>query len=278
MRVYLAFALGLLLTACTSDEPNRFPTSAAYPAGTMSRVALVADVPEKWVLSALTTNHPNAPWKLVIITGTPSLSEYWAPTLAGAPDDLEVIVADRPGFKGSGPQAAVTDIETQARALSVLLKPTNPGQRVILAGQSYGGPIATVMSAHNKDKVSGLILLSAFFGERGPTIQRLGFAGGITRGLLPRDLRNGIEELRNQAPQLPHIFTALDGLTLPIVVLHGAKDTFVTMDAAQRLATRAKAPLIQVPLGDHFLNACCVSDILSAVGALKGRIEAGPAR
>jgi pimeloyl-ACP methyl ester carboxylesterase len=133
-----AFALicALLLTACATKGENRFPTSSDYPAGTMSRVTLIAAVPEGWRLSALTTNHASAPWKLVIITGTPSLSEYWAPTLAGAPSDIEVIVADRPGFGPSGPDGAVSDIATQARALSVLLAPTTPGQRVIVAGHT----------------------------------------------------------------------------------------------------------------------------------------------
>jgi pimeloyl-ACP methyl ester carboxylesterase len=265
-----ALPLAFLLSACVS-EGNRFPTSNAYPVDTMKRVALTSAVPEGWALSALTTNHPNAPWKLVIITGTPSWSEYWAPTLAGAPDGLEIIVADRPGFKGSGPEQAVTDVATQARALSILLEPTNPNQRVILAGQSYGGPISTLMAANNPDKVAGLILVSAFFGERGPTIHGLSFAGSIGGGLVGRDMQNGLAELRNQKPQLPTIFAALDGLTLPIVVLHGAKDTFVPIAAAQRLATRIRAPLINVPKGDHFLNACCVSAILEAVSVVQGR-------
>jgi alpha/beta superfamily hydrolase len=56
-------------------------------------------------------------------------------------------------------------------------------------------------------------------------------------------------------------------------VLHGDKDSFVTMAAARRLATRAKAPLIAIPKGDHFLNACCVSDILAAVVAVQSRVE-----
>jgi predicted alpha/beta hydrolase family esterase len=56
------------------------------------------------------------------------------------------------------------------------------------------------------------------------------------------------------------------------VVLHGDKDTFVPIDAARRLASRAKAPLIQVPQGNHFLNACCVADIYQAVDAVRGRI------
>ncbi len=272
MKQLLALAAAWLLCACASGESERFPTSSAYPVGTMKRIELKAGVTQGWNLSALTTLHPNAPWKLVIITGTPSLSEYWAPTLAAAPPSLEIIVADRPGFQTSGPAAAVTDIATQARALSVLLEPTTPGQKVIVAGQSYGGPISTLMAANYPDKVAGLILVSAFFGERGPTIKKLSFAGGLTRGIIGRDLRNGLDELRGQDPQLPAVFAALDGLKLPIVVLHGQKDTFVAMDAAERLATRAKAPLVKVPNGDHFLNACCVSDIMAAVTAIQGRI------
>jgi pimeloyl-ACP methyl ester carboxylesterase len=274
IRPLLAACAALYAVGCAGTEGNRFPTSSSYPVGTMKRVALTASVPEAWALSALSTNHPNAPWKLVIITGTPSWSEYWAPMLAGAPGNLEIIVADRPGFKGSGPDGAITDIATQARALSVLLEPTTPGQRVILAGQSYGGPISTLMAANNRDKVSGLILLSAFFGERGPTIHGLSVAGSIGGGLIGRDMKNGLAELRNQKPQLPGVFAALDGLTLPIVVLHGEKDSFVTMAAARRLATRTKAPLIEVPKGDHFLNACCVNDVLGAVGVIQGRVNA----
>jgi pimeloyl-ACP methyl ester carboxylesterase len=272
IRSVFGLVLALALCACAGSGETRFPTSKDYPAGTMNRVTLTAAVPEGWRLSALTTSRPQAPWKLVIITGTPSLSEYWAPTLAGAPSDIDVIVADRPGFGPSGPDGAVTDIASQARALSVLLTPSNPGQKVIVAGQSYGGPIATLMAADYPDKVSGLILMSAFFGERGPTIKRLSFAGGLTRGLIGRDLRHGLDELRGQPLQLERAFVALDGLTLPVVVLHGDKDTFVPIAAAQRLATRAKSPLILVPEGDHFLNACCVADIFKAVSVVQGRI------
>jgi pimeloyl-ACP methyl ester carboxylesterase len=275
MKRIFALACALLLSACVTSEGKRFPRSDAYPPEVMTRVTLVAGVPEGWNLSALTTRRPNAPWKLVIITGTPSLSEYWAPTLAGAPNDIEVVVADRPGFGPSGPATVVNDIATQARALSVLLKPTVAGQKVILIGQSYGGPIATMMAATYPDQVSGLVLVSAFFGERGPTIKRLSFAGGLTRGVIGRDLRNGLDELRGQAPQLPAAFGALDGLKVPIVVLHGAKDSFVTIDAAQRLATRAKAPLVPVPEGDHFLNACCVTDIFKAVALVQEQVTGG---
>lgn len=273
-KVAAVFCVVMSAAGCASSEQNSFPTSTSYPTGTMQRVTLKASVPEEWNLSVLTTNRPQALWKLVIITGTPSWSEFWAPTLAGAPDDLEVVVADRPGFSASGPDRAVTDIATQARALSILLEPTNPNQRVILMGQSYGGPISTLMAADQTNKVSGLILVSAFFGERGPTIHQLSFAGSLGRGLLDRELRNGLDELKNQKPQLPTVFSALEALTQPIVVLHGQKDTFVPMAAAQRLAVRARATFINVPKGDHFLNACCVSDIMKAVALVREKADA----
>ena len=55
-----ALAVAAALAACagspTDDEgPDRFPTSGAYPAGTMERIEFTAGVPEHWRISALQT-------------------------------------------------------------------------------------------------------------------------------------------------------------------------------------------------------------------------------
>jgi hypothetical protein len=54
----------------------------------MERIDFTAGVPEGWRISALQTpERPDATWKVVIVTGTPSWSEYWAPTIARAAAD-----------------------------------------------------------------------------------------------------------------------------------------------------------------------------------------------
>ncbi len=284
MRFLLGLISALALSACVAgaaeNEEERFPTSGSYPPGTMERFDFTAPVADQWRISALRTpERPDATWKVVIITGTPSWSEYWAPTIAGLPSNRELVVADRPGFAMSEPQEAVRDLATQAEALSPMLE-AREGQRVLLIGQSFGAPVATLMAQRYADRVDALVLVSAYFGDRGPTARRMFGAGRLVHGLLPRDFRNSISEMVAQTDQLPTVWTALRGLQQPIVFVHGDADTFVPIEADQRIANEYGHTLISVPGGDHFLNACCVPELLAAVeqaiSEAEGRERATP--
>jgi pimeloyl-ACP methyl ester carboxylesterase len=279
-----AAVLALAASACAigtaEDDNERFPTSSSYPPGTMERVEFIAGVPEGWRISALQTpERPDATWKVVIITGTPSWSEYWAPTIAGLPSTRELIVADRPGFRSSEPHDAVRDLATQADALAPMLE-ARDGQRVLLVGQSFGAPVATLIASRYADQVDAVVLVSAYFGDRGPTARRMFGAGRLLRGVLPRDLKNSITEVTAQTEQLPAVWSALRGLDQPIVFVHGDDDTFVPLEADQRIAAEYGHTLIRVSGGDHFLNACCVPALLAAfeqaIDEAEGREEAQP--
>jgi pimeloyl-ACP methyl ester carboxylesterase len=278
MRRIAAILLLALAAACSigtaADDNERFPVSSSYPPGTMQRISFTAAAPEAWRLSALTTpERPEASWKIVIITGTPSWSEYWAPTIAGLPATRELIVADRPGFAQSQPETAVRDIALQAEALSPMLE-AKPGQRVLVVGQSFGAPVAILMAARNPEKVDALVLLSSYFGERGPTARRLFGVGRVVQGLLPRDLRNSITEVRAQGPQLPAVWQAFEGLAQPVIFVHGDRDSFVTLQSAEHAAARHANTLITIEGGDHFLNACCVPALLDAFETAIAEVEA----
>lgn len=259
-----------MAAACVQVEvgqegSKRFPISSDYPPGTMERVAFTAGVPEGWRISALRTpDRPDADWKVVIITGTPSWSEYWAPTIAAMPENREIIVADRPGFALSEPQEAVRDLAQQAEALSPMLE-TRPGQRILIVGQSFGAPVATLMASHYADRVDAVVLVSAYFGDRGPTARRMLGVGRVTRPILPRDLRNSIAEVSAQQDQLPAVWQAFEGLSQPVVFVHGDRDTFVPIQADREIADRHGHTLVAIPGGDHFLNACCVPALLEAM-------------
>lgn len=266
--VWVSIAAAGLLAACiaTGDDGGRFPTSGSFPSTMMNRTSFAAGGGHPWMLSALRTpDRASAPWKIVVVTGTPSWSEYWAPTLAKLPADREMIVADRPGFAMSEPKGAVTSIRQQAEALSAMLDGP-PEQKVVLIGQSYGGPVSTLLAAMRPDKVKALVLMSAFYGEPGPTARALGGWGTAVSWVLPRDLGNALAELKGQKPQLAEARQELARLSIPIVVLHGDRDTFVEPPAALRLAAAIgpRATMRMVPGGDHFLNACCVDAVLAA--------------
>jgi pimeloyl-ACP methyl ester carboxylesterase len=144
-----------------------------------------------------------------------------------------------------------------------------PGQRILLVGQSYGAAIATVMAARNPRPLAGVVLLSSFLGEPGPTARWLVNLGMRVLGLIPRDLRNAILEVSGQAAQLVHMRTALRRLNVPVHVIHGDADDFAPIELAEKLVeeTRSRAPMrfIRVPGATHFFNDGPVELLLSCL-------------
>jgi pimeloyl-ACP methyl ester carboxylesterase len=246
------------LESSAQGRTEHRPTSADYPDTVVRRVSFSAGGGLGWKLSALVTPRARpTPWKIVVITGAPSWAEYWAPVLAALPDDREMVVVDRPGFAASEPLICVLDLQLQAAALSPLLQ-TGPGQRLLLVGQSYGAAIATLMAAHSSRGLGGLVLLSSYLGELGPTARWLIGLGSHATGVVPRDLRNAITEVTHQRDQLAVMRRFLPRLSIPVHVVHGEMDDFAPIETARRLAeeTRTRRPLRfqAVPEANHFFN------------------------
>jgi pimeloyl-ACP methyl ester carboxylesterase len=254
------------------------PTELLYPESVVRRTSFVAGGGLGWRISALETPRARpAPWKIVVITGAPSWAEYWAPVLAALPLDREMVVVNRPGFGGSEPSIAVSDIRIQAEALAPALDAA-PGQKVLLVGQSYGAAIATLMAERRPGKVAGVVLLSSFLGETGPTARWLVETGARLLPFIPRDLRNAVMEVSGQSVQLIHMRAALSRLNVPVHILHGDRDDFAPIELAQKLAreTRTRRPIRfeTVAGGDHFLTDGPAETLIKA---LEGCIPAAPA-
>ena len=253
----LALGWACFESAATGRTEHR-PTSADYPETVVRRTTFTAGSGLGWKISALETprEHP-APWKIVVITGAPSWAEYWAPVMAALPQDREMIVVDRPGFAASEPATCVPDIRLQAQALLPVLE-TAPGQKVLLVGQSYGAAIATLMASMAPKPLAGVVLLSSFLGEFGPTARWLVDLGSKVLSLIPRDLRHAVMEVSGQAGQLSHMREALRRLRVPMHVIHGDQDDFAPIALAETLVkeTRTRAPIRfeRVPGANHFLN------------------------
>jgi pimeloyl-ACP methyl ester carboxylesterase len=176
--------------------------------------------------------------------------------MAALPQDREMVVVDRPGFACSEPQTCVPDITLQALALSPLLV-TRPGQKLLLVGQSYGAAIATLM-AERAHALGGLVLLSSYLGEPGPTARWLMEAGSRVLPLIPRDLRNAVMEIGHQPRQLPLFHSALTRVRAPVHMVHGDADDFAPMESAMSLAksarTRRPIRFVAAAGANHFLN------------------------
>ena len=246
------------IEAAATGRTEHAPTSADYPDDVVRRIHFEAGGGHGWRISALESPRAKpAPWKIVVITGAPSWSEYWAPALAALPKNREMIVVDRPGFAGSEPFDCVPDIRVQAEALAPLLTAA-PGQRILLVGQSYGAAIATLMAAAHPKRVAGVVLLSSFLGVTGPTARWLVDWGSRVLRVIPRDLRNAVLEVSHQAEQLSYMRAALEELSVPVHVLHGDTDDFAPIELAERLVaethTRHPMHFERITGVNHFLN------------------------
>lgn len=257
--------------AAAKGRTEHAPTASDYPDTVVRRTSFLSGGGHGWRISALETPRAiPAPWKIVVITGAPSWAEYWAETLAELPQDREMIVVDRPGYAASEPLHPVTDIRIQAEALAPVLKAA-PGQKVLLVGQSYGAAIASIMAEQNPGKVAGLVLLSGFFGEAGPTARWLLDLGGKALKMIPRDLRHAVIEVTGQKPQLRHAKRALARVNIPIHIVHGDKDDFAPVEVAERLAaetvTRRPIRVVRTEGANHFLNDGPAEILIAAIEA-----------
>lgn len=259
------------LTCAATGRTEHVPTSEDYPDHVVRRISFEAGGGYGWRISALTTPRAKPPpWKVVVITGSPSWAEYWAPAMAALPADREMLVVDRPGFACSEPFDCVGDIGVQAEALMPALQ-ARPGQKILLVGQSYGAAIATLMAQARPRQVGALVLLSSFLGQPGPTARFLLAHGGRVLNLLPRDLRHAAIECSNQAQQLAAFHAALPRLRTPIHMIHGDADDFAPLEVAERLArvtpTRSPIRFQRAPGANHFLNDGPVEVLLDALEA-----------
>lgn len=263
-------AMGWACIECAATgRSEHAPTSAAYPDTVLRRTSFTAGGGHGWRISALETPREKpAPWKIVVITGAPSWAEYWAETMAALPQDREMVVVDRPGYAASEPLHPVPDIRVQAEALTPVLK-TAPGQKLLLVGQSYGAAIASIMAAQNPGRVASLVLLSGYFGETGPTARWLIDVGSRALKVIPRDLRHAVMEASGQRPQLVHARRALSQLTIPVHMIHGDRDDFAPIEAAERLAedtpTRRPIRFVRTAGANHFLNDGPAHELIAAL-------------
>lgn len=261
-----------VLESAATGRTEHMPTSVDYPDTLVRRITFNAGGGLGWKLSAIESPRDTpAPWKIVVVTGAPSWAEYWAPVMAALPQHREMVVVDRPGYAGSEPIEYIGDIRLQARALMPLLE-TKPGQKILLVGQSYGAAIASLMAAEAKPgKVGGLMLLSGYYGEPGPTAKWLLGMGARMLKVIPRDVRHAVLEVTEQARQLDLLHAALRRVNAPIHVVHGDKDDFAPIGLAEKLAaeTRTRRPMrfVPVPGADHFLNDGPTDVLIEAIEA-----------
>jgi pimeloyl-ACP methyl ester carboxylesterase len=167
--------------------------------------------------------------RVIVLHGTPGAAADYYRFIRSAPDDIEYLVIDRPGYGETTPYKLVASLETQADAIAPLLVEKN-GQKPIIVGHSSGGPIAAMVAIRHKEKIGGLLLASSSIDpelEPEPLfIQKLGNAP-IISWFIPKDLKIINKELLSLPKQLKAMGPQLSNITVPTIIMHGTADMLV---------------------------------------------------
>ncbi len=212
------------------------------------------------------------PVQLSLPDGTP-IGGYWVSPLQGAPTLLylhgngeaishqlfmwpdwaravgaNIFFVDYPGYASSGGEPTFTGCRQAARAaLDFLLdQPAAEVPSVVVVGRSVGSIFALDVAAASpaSDRVAGLVLESGVADLR----QRLDMRVDYHRlGLDPAQVEAELKRDFDHEAKL-------QGLRVPVLVLHTRHDGLVPADNGQRLATWAGERLFRLALfdaGDH---------------------------
>lgn len=230
--------------------------------------------------------HAGAAEKLVLLHGIGSHSRSFAPQLAGLPQSFDIVAWDAPGYGASDDPPADLSLDEFADAAAGLLERLGWTSAHVL-GHSFGGVIAQRLSQRRADLVQSLVLSDTNAGsgslpepERSERLRRR--LADITT-LSPRALaekrapnlvppaappsliQNLIEVMADVRPAgyaaaavamgTADLRDALAEIRVPVLIVHGERDTVIPPSTAHDLATRiVGARLALIPGAGHASN------------------------
>ena len=175
-------------------------------------------------------------------------------------DKAQLISVDRPGYGKSGFGEWETSLLAQVKLIQKTFKHAQVNQPIVVAGHSYGAPVAARLAMEYPDKVSGLIMIAPSIDpnlEKHQWYQRAAKSWFI-RWALPKDLRVANEEiwpLKDELQNQDHLWMKIKS---SVTVLQGTKDRLVPAGNAEyarkKLSHLQPPPSIFLLEGvDHFI-------------------------
>ena len=138
---------------------------------------------------------------------------------------FRLISMDRLGYGGSDYGKSETDILTQARSAEKILNQYQ-GSKAIVAGYSYGGPIAGKLASIRPDLINGLVLIAPLndpYNEPMKWYSKLSNTKFI-RYFMPGLINVASDEKMTHAQELRKIEDDWKSIECPVLYIHGNED------------------------------------------------------
>jgi pimeloyl-ACP methyl ester carboxylesterase len=198
---------------------------------------------------------------VLFIHGSPGDWEAWVQYLndTNLIARANLIAVDRPGFGGSGAGQAERSLETQCNDIAPLLERAAPGQRIILVGHSFGGPVACRLAMDHPDKVTDIVILAGSIdpGQEHTKWYQYPAEWAIFRWMVPSGLVTANREIRALKGGLMQMMPLWPKMRQRVTVIQGEADDLVppeNADFAKSHLTNAQSlDIIRIPGMNHFL-------------------------
>lgn len=174
---------------------------------------------------------------VVFIHGTPGSWEDWklVITRPELQNRFNLVAVDRPGW-GREPMTPkdAPKLSQQSRLLASVLDAASQGEKVILVGHSYGGPIVVRMAIDYPDKVAAIVLLAPILDAELEVVRWYNYAAdwALVRWFLPDVLDRANDEMLALPPELSVLGRQMATLQVPVWLVQGLDDRLVDPENA----------------------------------------------
>ena len=254
------------------DNPNRL--------GAEIHVTTASGFTLRWAIHRVA----NADCNLVFVHGSPGGAGVWQAQFVNPFPGANLIAYDRPGFGGSGPAQGQPHLQEQVEALMTLLDHITTNQ-VLLVGHSYGSPICLLAALEHPDRIGGVLLIGGDVDPAKENPMWIEYLVGwrLDSWLLPRSLRQCNREMLTIRGDLEIMQRKLPNLSVPVVMLHGARDPLVPVENVAwlqgQLDTVGEKELftsIVHPEYNHFIPWEHPDAVAAAIAVLKQKVQTKP--
>ncbi len=199
---------------------------------------------------------------VLMVHGSPGSSDAMLDYLADSSltHRALVVTVDRPGFGYSDFGKTERSLEKQSQQLLPLLEKCRAsGNKAILVGHSYGGPLIARMAMDFPELVDGLVIVA---GSIDPTLEpeywwARPLDWWVFRWMAPGAFRVSNQEIIPLKGQLEEMLPLWANITCPVTVLQGTKDNLVApenADFAKKMITNSRRLEVDKLEGDdHFI-------------------------
>jgi pimeloyl-ACP methyl ester carboxylesterase len=198
----------------------------------------------------------------VLIHGSPGSADAFADYLADTAltRQIRLVAVDRPGFgyteRFGTPEPSM---QQQAMAIKAVTDRMAPGEKVILAGHSLGGPVAAQFAMMFPEQTAGLIIVAGSIDpaqEEHPWWQSAIHVPPL-KWLVPKALWASNAEIIPLEKELERMGPYWAGIRCPVRIIHAVNDRLVPVAnvdfGRQMLAHLPDLKVNILPDGDHFI-------------------------